>query len=496
MTNLLKITTEDAIALLNKEEEHFFDVTSKDCKGKTIQKKCSAFANSDGGELLVGIIDRNEKGLPGGKFERWNGFSVQEDANDTISNIVKYIDPAIVKLYFEFLEIIGQEKLGKVLKVVIDKSPNVHSCDDGRVYVRRGAQCIPIVGTAITSLELSKGQTSYENQLIADGDVDSIENSEELNSFLSDYSPRTEPRDFLRKQYLVKKQRDNYYPICAGILLYEENPSAILPKKCGLKIVRYATSDDIPEREHLKSQSTVEGPVYQQIKESVRKIQKIINSIPIMGPSGLERAIYPREAIKEILVNAIIHRDYNISDDVQVLIFDNRIEIHSPGSLPGHITLENILDERYSRNSKIVRLLNKYHDRPNQDIGEGLNTAFQKMSEVRLKKPIIKNENNKVIVILPHERLASPEDQILKYLETHKDITNEIARAITGIKSENNVKSCFYRLRDRGVLELDPSKSGSKSAWRKPIESEKNKGSGDTKNDFKKVDLFQTTLFD
>lgn len=186
-----------------------------------------------------------------------------------------------------------------------------------------------------------------------------------------------------------------------------------------------------------------------------------------MGPTGLEKAKYPPEAIKEILVNAIIHRDYNISDDVSIFIFNNRIEVISPGSLPAFITPENILTARFSRNPKIVRLLNKYPDRPNHDIGEGLRTAFQKMKEVRLKDPVVRNTKTKVVIILPHQHLASPEEQIMQYLENHAEITNEIARDITGIKSENTVKSCFYKLKDHGYIEMVPNKKGTRSAWMK-----------------------------
>ena len=90
---------------------------------------------------------------------------------------------------------------------------------------------------------------------------------------------------------------------------------------------------------------------------------------------------YPPEASWEIIVNAIIHRDYAISDDVQVRIFDNRIEVVSPGKLPGYVSVQNILDARYCCNSKIVRNLARYPSPPNKDSGEALNTVFQKMNQ-------------------------------------------------------------------------------------------------------------------
>ena len=71
--------------------------------------------------------------------------------------------------------------------------------------------------------------------------------------------------------------------------------------------------------------------------------------------------------------NAVIHRDYSIADDIQIQIFNNRIIVKSPGKLPGLVTVDNILDSRFSRNSKIVRILNKYKNPVNKDMGEGLN---------------------------------------------------------------------------------------------------------------------------
>ncbi|KKR75657.1 MAG: hypothetical protein UU20_C0049G0005 [Parcubacteria group bacterium GW2011_GWE2_40_8] len=448
MFEVKKISEQDAIKFLNEEEDHFFDVTRKDYKGEVVQKKCIAFANADGGELLIGIHDRKDTGLTGGKFERWGGFQIQEEANNTIADITRNISPTLAGIGFEFLEIEKNEKLGKVLRVSIEKSPDVHYTAGGNSYIRKGAQCILIAGEEITNLQLSKGATSYENQNIANYDIDRLLDSSELNEFLDYYLPKTDRQDFLRKQNLISGVNEKLKPIYAAVLLYDENPQAVLPKKCSLKITWYDTNEEVPERSHLKEQKTVEGPLHQQII------------------TGL-KAKYPPEAIKEILVNALIHRDFNISDDVLVFIFNNRVEVHSPGPLPAFVTPQNILDVRFSRNSKIVRLLNKYPDRPNHDIGEGLNTAFEKMKEVRLKEPIIKDIKTKVIVILPHEPLASPEEQIMRYLENHDEINNETARDITGIKSENAVKRSFYKLKDRKMIEMIPEKKGVNSAWRK-----------------------------
>lgn len=173
---------------------------------------------------------------------------------------------------------------------------------------------------------------------------------------------------------------------------------------------------------------------------------------------------YPPETLWEIVVNALIHRDYSMSDDVQILIFDNRIEVFSPGRLPAFVTKDNILNVRYARNPKVVGMLSRYKTPPNKDIGEGLNTTFQKMKDWRLRSPEIVDEGNYVRVVIPHAPLATPQEAIMEFLAKHSHITNRQARDITGIKSENAVKSDFCKLRDVGLIEMIPELKGNKAA--------------------------------
>jgi ATP-dependent DNA helicase RecG len=106
--------------------------------------------------------------------------------------------------------------------------------------------------------------------------------------------------------------------------------------------------------------------LYDQIKVAVSKAKETVEEISKLGEGGLEKIIYPDETLHEIITNAVLHRDYSIASDVQVRIYDNRVEIESPGRLPGHVTKENILTEQSARNPKIVRLINKFPDPPQQ----------------------------------------------------------------------------------------------------------------------------------
>ena len=75
-----------------------------------------------------------------------------------------------------------------------------------------------------------------------------------------------------------------------------------------------------------------------------------------------------------------------------------------------------------------------------RSLGEGLNTAFEAMKRLRLQPPAIEETNSSLIVKIKHEPLATPEQSIMDYLENHSEITNRVARELTGIRSENSMK--------------------------------------------------------
>jgi ATP-dependent DNA helicase RecG len=224
--------------------------------------------------------------------------------------------------------------------------------------MRQGAQSLPLKDPErIQQLSFAKGASSFEDIILPDLVAEQIVESKELLSFLADYSPKTDALEFALNQNILDFK--TWQPRTVGALLFHENPSAVVPRKCAIKITRYETKEDDPEREHLAEQFTIEGPSYQLIHRAVQNVSEIMSNIEVWTTEGLKKLSYPPEAVWETIVNAVIHRDYSISDDIQIFIFDNRIEILSPGRLPGYVTIENILSARFSRNAKMVRTLNK-----------------------------------------------------------------------------------------------------------------------------------------
>ena len=453
------ITPEQVHQILAITESHFHDLKSISIKPSKLTETLSAFANASGGELYLGIDEKINK-KTGAKTRHWRGFPDPEAANAHIQ-VFEELFPFGQYCNYAFLAAPGYS--GLTLKVEVLKTRDISKASNGTPYVRRGAQNLPTnTPEKLKRLELDKGVTTFELEPV-DVDPALVSNSTVLLQFLLDVIPTAEPEPWLEKQLLLRREK----PTVAAVLLFAEEPQAILPKRSAIKIYRYQTRDAQGTRATLAADPlTIEGCVYSQVFEAVQKAVETVQGIKMLGPSGLEQIEYPVEALHEIITNAVLHRDYSLAADILVRIFDNRIEIESPGILPGHVTVDNILEEQFARNGTIVRLVNKFPNPPNKDVGEGLNTAFEAMHRLRLKHPIIQESDNSVIVTIRHEPLASPEETVLEYLQTHPEITNSIARGLTGITSENSMKNVFYRLRDRKLIEQVPGKRGPLSAWR------------------------------
>jgi ATP-dependent DNA helicase RecG len=443
------------IQLINIEENYFNDIKSKDIRPAKLSETVSAFANSSGGDIYVGIEDNTKTHI-----RQWNGFLNIEEANAFIQ-MLENLAPLTNFYSISFLKHTTLKTY--VLQISISKTNDILYATNGTAYIRRNASKLPVdTSQKLERLKLDKGIVQFENEVVSDSSLSDVEDSEIFKIFLNNLIPNIESDKWLAKQKLCKD--DNL--TVAGCLLFMDEPQVVLPKRSAIKIYRYKTSDNA-DRDYLDGTPlTIEGSVYAQIYNAVKKTKEIVESIKKLN-LVFENIEYPEETLHEIITNAVLHRDYSIATDIQIRIFDNRIEVESPGKLPGYVTINNILEAQSARNPKIVRLINKFPDAPNKDVGEGLNTAFEAMKRLRLKSPIISETDSSVLVIIKHEKLASPEEMVMAFIEEHDEITNKVARDLTGIKSENSMKGIFLKLKDARILEPVPGRKGPAFAWRK-----------------------------
>ena len=89
------------------------------------------------------------------------------------------------------------------------------------------------------------------------------------------------------------------------------------------------------------------------------------------------------------------------------------------------------------------------------------------MRKLRLKDPEIYEGQSSVTVLIPHQKLATPDDLIMEYLRNNDEITNRRAREMCGVRSENSMKGIFKRLESKGLIEQVPDRTRFKAAWRK-----------------------------
>jgi ATP-dependent DNA helicase RecG len=451
-----RITPPQRALILGLDEGHFAELKSVDISPSKLTRTIAAFANADGGELYLGVdedkADRNRT---------WRGFPDQEAANAHLQ-VFEGLFPLGTDFEYCFLEAEGAR--GLVLQVQVRKTADIKKASDGTVYIRRGAQNLPVTSPAgLKQLEYTKGLASFESELV-NANPEAITNSLPAIEFMLRVVPTAEPAAWLAKQQLLRQNK----PSVAGILLFADEPQALIPKRCGVKVYRYKTKEQAGSRDTLAFDPlTIEGHAYLQIRDAVRRTTDVVQDVRKLGDESLESVAYPPEALHEVITNAVLHRDYSIADDIHIRVFDNRVEVQSPGRLPAHVTVKNILDERFARNGNLVRLINKFPDPPNKDVGEGLNTAFAAMVKLGLKQPNIDERENSVVVTLKHETLASPEVIILEYLESHPTIRNKEAREQCHIGADYIVKDIFKRLAQRRLIEKVPGTDRSTTAYRK-----------------------------
>lgn len=452
---ITNVTSAERDKILDLHESHFCDLKAIAIKPAKLTRTLAALSNAEGGEVYVGIEEDKIA-----QTTSWAGFAVPESANGHLQAF-EALFPLGEGYHYSFLRSATDE--GLVLKVDVGKSRQVKVASDGKVFIRRGAQNLPVsTEEEITRLRRNKGLASFETEPVS-AEVSSISNSTVILSFMLTVVPTAEPEPWLAKQQIVVDKK----PTVAGIILFAEEPQALLPKRSGMKIYRYKTTANEGTRDTLDGDPrSIEGHAYAQIREAVQSTAEIIESVRVNTAEGLESVKYPITALHEIITNAVLHRDYSIADDIHIRIFDNRVEVLSPGSLPAHITPANILSERFARNATIVRLINKFPDPPNKDVGEGLNTAFLAMRDMKLKPPIIEQDGGYVKVVLRHESLASPEEIIVQYLNDNDQITNRISRELCFIGSENKMKGILQRMVKRGLIELVPGTTRYSAAYR------------------------------
>ena len=333
-------------------------------------------ANANGGIVLLGV-------------DSSGAVEIGIDANavqDAAAQAGLLTDPPMV---LPSPQIMPSERGAIVAVQVPSGLPHIYSLQ-GLFLTRTLGQNRILTTPELRSLLLERGDAGFEAQLVpgatlADLDEQRVQRYLERVSF----APAEEIHQALLSRGCVSYSEQSgapenapLHPTAAGMLLFGRHPQRFL-RSAEIICVRY--KDEVMADEFVRQD--IGGCLADQIRQAEAfVVGNMQRGMKIRGFAREETTEYPLGVVREAIVNAVAHRDYSIrGDGIRLFMFSNRLEVYSPGRLPGHVTLDNLKDERYSRNEAVVAVLSDmgYIER----LGYGIDRMFATMAEFGLPAP-------------------------------------------------------------------------------------------------------------
>ncbi len=462
---MAKANSELVQNMLNLREWNDFEAKRAAVQPRKLLEIVCAFVNGEGGFLVVGFEDEKKAQ----NDERLIGIS---ENPDTVSEFLKLLkiefDPPLQLAVSSFEESITNRQGvdDKLLIIRVQKSNDIHSLKNGDTFIRRGNQNVKIGAQEILRLRYERGSIKFEDEDTQISDLSELD-SALLDKYKTDtISQNQDDLQFLKDNGLANKKKNNFILNKASILLFGKNPAVLLSCKCSIKISHYFGIKPTfsGEPNFVRRPFTIEGPLVKQIEQTVEYFRQVVreSSPKLQGGTFRPRLLIPEWVFQEAIANAVIHRNYQVQNDIQVRFFDDRLEIESPGSYPAHITSANLRAERFARNPVIQRVLSRFSEAPNLDIGEGVDRMFELMKTHNLYEPIYfpaSVRQNSVLLYLMNIHKVDYWDTVSQYLDHHGSITNQVARNITGISDTLQVSRLFGDWVEKGLLERKGGKT-------------------------------------
>jgi ATP-dependent DNA helicase RecG len=291
-----------------------------------------ALANTDGGAMVIGLDSR---GLSTGPVD---GAAVTR----ALREAGRLCDPPMALDRYELAAAPG----GPVLAVRVPRAGRVHALHDGRVMVRAGQINRALNGDEVRALISAKTTGEFEAEVVPGARPVDLD-PERLAALLSRGANGCDGGDLLLAMGAVTPDAD---VTVAGLLLLGRDPQRWLPHS-GARFVRLIDGG------HVAFERKLGGPLVQIVDDLMALIDEQKHT-PLEGADGCEDSPpyedYPAAVVREALVNAVCHRDYRLRrEGVTVRLSPDRLEIVSPGGLPGFMTTAHLLEGRYSRNPRL-----------------------------------------------------------------------------------------------------------------------------------------------
>jgi ATP-dependent DNA helicase RecG len=369
-------------ALLALRESQWFERKSNRIAPVDLANQLIGFANADGGVLVIGLND----GVVEGASTAPGRLEAQMQAN------IDFCSPPVRARSWQVDCIDSDGEENDLLVFEIASSNVVHANQKDEVYLRIGDENRRLGFSQRQELLYDKGQASYEARPLEGAGFDLLD-----NSLLAEYVSAVkapEPGRLLQARGLAVGSSLTI----AGCLLFAEMPQAFFPEAY-VRVLRYQGQErGSGARQQLVEDIRVEGPIPKQLLEAkaqVERLQPIRRALKSSGRFG-DVPLVPEDAWLEGIVNAVVHRSYSTSGDhVRVEIFDDRIEIASPGRFPGVVDLGDPLKAvRFARNSRIARVCADLNF--GQELGEGIRRMFEEMRRAGLTDPVYRQTSGSV----------------------------------------------------------------------------------------------------
>ena len=378
------IATNDVNLFSTLGENQYFDRKSARKDDKEIAKHISAFANSAGGKLVIGIEDNGE--VTG--FKRNGARDIENFERAALTTCTP--TPIVHKDRIPVVNSSGEDDFILVLDVDASTNHSVARMSDGEVFLRQDDKSVKLSREQVYALEYDKGQRIFEDELIEDSSLDDVDH-EVLDRYKKILGTEVSDDQVLRSRRFM---RDGKLTV-AGALLFARDPSAIMPQ-ARVRVLRYdGVKMETGERLNITKERSFCGPLPKVIQDAYELISSMLREFQFLGADGKFQTVpeYPEFAWFEGLVNAVTHRDYSFRGDyIRVSMFDDRLEIVSPGALPNIVTLDNMRETRYSRNPRIARTLVEFGWV--RELNEGIPRIYSEMQGMLLNAPTYSEPDN------------------------------------------------------------------------------------------------------
>lgn len=418
---------------------------------ETLAKIFSAFANNMGGTLLVGISDHGD--IIGASLDD----SINRFIVDVASNNCE--PPIRVKLS----ELHDREK--EIISIHIPKGKRLHSVG-GRCFLRVGSTIRRLTMDEIQRAMFEKGMLEFDKMPVNNATLDDID-EEKVKWFLRkaqaernyDVDPKTPFEEVMERLHLI----ENGKLTSTGILMFGKDPQRLFLQskiKCG----RFKGTDELD----FLDMKVIKGTIPELRNGAMKFITNHIrHGIYFDDNQRHDRWEYPLRALEEVLNNALAHRDYSSNADIQVSIYDDRIEVWNPGELLKPLTPVDLKKKHNSipRNKLLAEtmFLIKYIE----EWGTGTNRVMKKMKKYHLPEPEFQNISGGFEVMLTgpgesfRDQIGSDDSPILdinerqkkalEYLQNRGKITRQKYLDITNV-STRTANNDLKALEEMGLV--------------------------------------------